>query len=102
MITITKIKENELVKLVENSGVEIQTANEVTENYQKYFLELSEIQEKAVKAPEKTKLKAWLYEISMPFVDESNLSENAKNIKEEIRVKFLGFKTWAENKIKSL
>ena len=46
---LIKIEKNEISKVVENSGVEIKVANQVTENYQKFFIELGQIQENAIK-----------------------------------------------------
>lgn len=49
LVKIEKIEKNEISKVIENSEVEIQVANQVTENYQKFFIELGQIQENAVK-----------------------------------------------------
>jgi hypothetical protein len=46
---LVKLEKTELVKLVEKSGIEPQTATAVTDNYQKFFIELGNVQDSAGK-----------------------------------------------------
>jgi len=56
-----------------------------------------EAEKQAALAPDKIKLKTWIEDLSLPFIE---LKQNDANVKaSDIKVKFDGFKTWALSEI---